>query len=128
MSKCLEGHLTAEWLRLQKALSEEIAAGEEKVVNHTFTRFDEQQERAKMMRPFFDVETCLEYGAGGGRLCRALRKEGFKAAYKIIDIPELWPVQKAYFEKHGVTRVEWLDEIEEVDLVIAHFSISEAPL
>ncbi len=127
MSKCLEGHLTDEWLRLQKLLAEEIAEGGKSLANHTFTRFDEQQWRAILMRPFFDAKTCLEYGAGSGYLCRALREAGFKADYKIIDIPELWPVQKAYFDEHGIEGVEWLNEIEEVDLVIAHFSISEAP-
>ena len=128
MSKCLEGHLERDWLRLQKGLEKEFEGGGPAISSRLFTTWEEQKTRAKMMKPFFDVETCLEYGAGPGLLCRALREEGFEAAYKIIDIPELWPVQKAYFARHGIGGVEWLDEIEEVDLVIAHFSISEAPL
>lgn len=72
----------------------------------------------------------VEIGAGYGDMCSVIHAMGFKGKYTIVDIPEIWPIQKFYLNKQNINPEFSFedDNVTHADLVIATWSLSETPL
>jgi hypothetical protein len=70
-------------------------------------------------------DVILEVGAGYGELCRLIHALGWKGKYIIHDLPSQERLQRWYLD--GIKDIVWNKEIDECDLLIAMWSISEFP-
>jgi len=70
-------------------------------------------------------EIILEVGAGYGELCRLIHALGWKGKYIIHDLPSQERLQRWYLD--GIGDIVWNKDVEESDLFIAMWSISEFP-
>lgn len=74
--------------------------------------------------PLKECNSIYEVGAGKGAFYFAARAAGFKGTYYIADIP----VMKAVLSAGGVEAI-WVTEAPtDVDLFVAHYSLSEIPI
>lgn len=72
----------------------------------------------------------LEIGGGYGDMCSVVHDMGFEGEYTIFDFPEIQQLQEYYLTKNDINAKfvsEW-EELEQYDLVIATWSLSEIPL
>lgn len=70
-------------------------------------------------------EVILEVGAGYGELCRLIHALGWKGKYIIHDLPSQERLQRWYLD--GIKDIVWNEEVDDCDLLIAMWSISEFP-
>jgi hypothetical protein len=70
-------------------------------------------------------DVILEVGAGYGELCRLIHALGWKGKYIIHDLPSQERLQKWYLK--GIDDIVWNEGVDDCDLLIAMWSISEFP-
>jgi hypothetical protein len=75
-------------------------------------------------------KSIIEIGAGYGDMCSVVHKMGFEGKYTIVDIPEVAPIQDYYLRRQGIEANFKFEspEIENADLVISTWALSETPL
>jgi hypothetical protein len=74
-------------------------------------------------------DVILEVGSGYGELCRLIHSLGWNGRYIIHDLPSQERLQRWYL-MDGIEKsynIYWNQEVEECDLLIAMWSISEFP-
>jgi len=70
-------------------------------------------------------DVILEVGAGYGELCRLIHALGWKGKYIIHDLPSQERLQRWYLD--GIKDISWNKNVDDCDLFIAMWSISEFP-
>jgi len=76
-------------------------------------------------RKVSELESVYEIGAGYGTMAVILRRLGFEGPYATFDLPELDLLRGWYLSRLGVKGEEAVDD---PDLLIALYSVSEMPL
>lgn len=77
-----------------------------------------------------DAKKIVEIGAGVGDMADIIHKLGFEGEYVIYDLPELCKIQEWYHTQLGMDILhtnEVDDLLEDADLVIATWSLTEMP-
>jgi hypothetical protein len=88
---------------------------------------------------FSKLKTIVEFGGGYGSMARLAHNLGFRGAYIIFDLPEFLALQEYFLGIIGIKNVIYTDTLEKlaealrpsdgnIDLLIATWSLSEAPL
>lgn len=92
------------------------------VAHLLITKFSEEDIR--------NYNSIIEIGAGYGDMCSVIHNMGFKGKYTIVDIPEVWPIQKFYLNQQNINPSFSFEDnnIEPADLVIATWSLSETSI
>lgn len=84
-----------------------------------------------MLEKVRNAKKIVEIGAGIGDMTDIIYKLGFTGEYQIFDIPELGQIQNWYHSKLGLENVSYtsnIEELENADVVIATFSLTEMSL
>lgn len=82
----------------------------------------------------YSFNTILEFGGGFGNMAYIYKKLKPNVKYIIFDFPEFNLLQKWFLEQNGIFDVIFISSLEElqqyknIDLLIATWSLSEAPL
>ena len=77
------------------------------------------------------MDKIVELGAGIGDMADVIYKLGFKGEYTIFDFPEIHNIQRWYHTKLGHKNISYVsnfEELNEADLCIATWSLTEMPL
>jgi len=82
-------------------------------------------------RSIADFDVIVEFGGGFGETCRMVHELGFTGQYYIFDFPEFAVLQEYYLDTHlDDYKCVWnadMETVAECDLLIAEWSLSEAP-
>lgn len=77
-----------------------------------------------------NCKSIVEIGGGYGDMCSVVHDMGFKGKYTIYDFPEVQKIQDYYLKSQDINANFVSDpaNLEEADLVIATWSLSEIPI